>query len=553
MVQHTLPTIHARDLREVDFHAIQRSFTFWSIIISLGFTLWLAALETSVLVTAAPAVLEEIPLGPDWIWLTNAFFLCSAAFQPLLGQLAGLFGRRWLTMGVIAIFMLGSGICGGAHTKPTLLAGRAVQGIGSGGITMAYDIVVSDLVPLRYRGNYIAIILMIYSIGMTMGPVLGGVFADYDWRWAFWINLPVGAVCIIVLYFCLNVSHRRDTHWFARLRRIDGIGNAILMGGCVSMLIALTYAGTLHPWGSWQTLVPLLIGFAALFVFCLYESSKRFGPVEPVAPWRLFNNRTSAVIGVNTFLYNAIVYWSVFFIPVYFQSVQILSPIRAGVNMIPVTLLSLPSAAAAAAAVTKWGKYKAIHIAGYTLFTVGMGLWALADEDTPIGEWVGYMFAGPIGAGLLLNTQLPAFQAPASEEDQGAATAAWNFIRTLGAVWGVAIPAAIFASEVDSLVMGGAVSNPVAAAALVGGGAYQFASAEFVTSFPDLGDQAEIRRVYRLAIHRVFQCGVAFSAFAWLLSFFESDVPLRTELVTDFGLEEQAKDSSQPPTPQCNS
>lgn len=123
---------------EANFQAIQHSFSFWAIIVGLGITLLLAALENTVLTTAAPVILADIPLKDDWIWLTNAFFLASAAFQPLLGQLANLYGRRWTTMSVIALFMLGSGVCGGARHGGTLIAGRTIQGLGSGGIVQAF-------------------------------------------------------------------------------------------------------------------------------------------------------------------------------------------------------------------------------------------------------------------------------------------------------------------------------------------------------------------------------------------------------------------------------
>ncbi|KAK4184058.1 major facilitator superfamily domain-containing protein [Podospora australis] len=519
-----------------DFQTVQRSFGFWAIIVGLGITLWLAALENSVLTTAAPALLKEISLGDNWIWLTNAFFLASAAFQPLMGQLANLFGRRWLALSVVAIFMLGSGICGGAKNGATLIAGRAVQGIGSGGILMTYDVIVSDLVPLRYRGNYIAIILLIYSIGTTTGALIGGVIVDnISWRWVFWINLPIGGASLLIIFFFLHVHHKKDLSWHVRLARIDWVGNSILIGGSVSMLIALTYAGTRYPWSSWQTLVPLLLGFASFFSFWLFEASP-FAPADPVMPPRLFASRTSVIVGINTFLFTAVVYWAIFFLPVYFQAVQLLSPTRAGINVIPVSLLGVPAAAAAAAAVSKWGKYKAIHMTGFSLFTIGLGLFSRLGEDSPTYEWALYMVIGGIGGGLLLNTQLPAFQAPVSEDDQAAATGSWNFLRTLGGVWGVAIPAAIFANRVDALIADGAVANPFAAAAMLGGGAYQYASAEFVHFFPNPDDQAQIRAVYRQAVQRVFLIGIAFSSFAWLLCLFEKDIPLRTVLVTEYGL-----------------
>ncbi|XXH01892.1 Nucleolar protein 9 [Hypoxylon texense] len=283
-----------------DFNKIRKSFGFWAIIIGLGITLWLAALENSVLTTAAPAILNDIPMGDNWVWLTNAFFLSSAAFQPLLGQLSNLFGRRLLTLGVVAMFIIGSGICGGANNSAQLIAGRAVQGIGSGGIGVALDTVVSDLVPLRYRGNHIAVILLIYSIRTTTGALIGGVIVDHiTWRWCFWINLPMGGVSLAITFAFLHVHHRRDTHWIDRLKRVDVVGNA---PACSS------------------------------------------------------------------------------------------------------------------------------------------------------------------------THSCPHFQAPVPETDQGTATATWNFIRTMGSVWGVAIPAAIFGNRVDALVAAGAVSSDAAAASLVGGG-----------------------------------------------------------------------------------
>lgn len=254
-------------------------------------------------------------------------------------------------------------------------------------------------------------------------------------------------------------------------------------------------------------------------------------------PPHLFSNRTSVIIATNTFLYSCATYWVLFFLPVYFQAVKLDSPTRAGVNVIPVTLLSVPTASLAAWALTKTGKYKWIHLTGFALFNIGLGLFSRLDEHTPVGEWVGYMFVGPIGGGLLLSTQLPAFQAPAPEADQALATGSWNFIRTMGGIWGVAAPAALFANRVDALVDSGKITNPEVAALLVNGGAYQHASAAFVRSFPSNKD--EIVAAYRLAIQRTFLVCIAFSGLAFLLCLFEEDIPLRTELETEYGMKEQ--------------
>lgn len=363
------------------------------------------------------------------------------------------------------------------------------------------------------------------------------------WRWCFYINLPIGAVSLVVMFFCLHVDHRRDTSVIQRLKRIDLVGNGILIGGTTSMLIALSYAGTRYTWSSWQTLVPLLIGFASFFIFGAFEAS-RFAPAEPVMPPHLFYNRTSVIITINTFLYSTATYWIIFFLPVYFQAVRLDSPTRAGINVIPVTLISVPTASLAAWAMTKWGKFKVIHLIGFALFNIGLGLFTRLDENTPTGEWVGYMFVGPIGGGLLLSTQLPAFQAPVPEADQALATGSWNFTRTLGGIWGVAIPAAIFANRVNELIAEGNIVNPTAAAMLLDGGAYEHASAAFVHAFPSFSDRAEIVAVYRLATQRIFLVCLAFSGLAFLLCLFEKDIPLRTELVTDYGLKVESGGTS---------
>lgn len=339
-----------------------------------------------------------------------------------------------------------------------------------------------------------------------------------------------------MLFLFLHVHHRHEHHDVSvieRLKRIDFVGNAILITGTTSMLIALTYAGTRYTWSSWHTLVPLLIGFGLFILFGVFEAS-RYAPAEPVMPPRLFASRTSLIIAVNTFLYTAALYWVIFFLPVYFQAVQLDSATRAGINVIPVSLLGVPTAALAAWAISRWGKYKIIHLLGFALFSVGLGLFTRLDENTPTATWVGYMFTGPFGGGLLLNSQLPAFQAPVQESDQALATGCWNFLRTMGGVWGVAIPAAIFANRVNELVASGMVTNPKVVALLRDGGAYEHASSAIVHLFP--AEESEIVAVYRMAIQRVFLICIAFTGLAFLICLFEKDIPLRTELVTDYGL-----------------
>ncbi|KAL2258303.1 hypothetical protein VTK26DRAFT_8430 [Humicola hyalothermophila] len=513
----------------------ERGFRFWTIIIGLGVSTLLASLEHTVVTTAAPYILQELDVREDFIWITNAFFVCSTALTPLFGQLCNIFGRRWVFLSIIALFTLGSGICGGASTGGMLIAGRAIQGAGSGGIVLTVNIIVSDLVPLRRRGQYMAVILAIFGVGVAVGPFVGGAIAqNTTWRWVFYINLPIGGLSLVVMFLFLRVSSAGGGSLAARLRRIDFVGNGILMAGTTAILYSLSYAGSIYPWSSWHTLVPLLLGFLGFALFAWFEASGAMA--EPVMPVRLFGHRTSVIVLINTFLNSVIYFWYLYFLPVYFQAVSLYSPTRAGYSLIPQAVAGAPGAMIAAISLSRWGKFKPIHFVGFACSALGMGLLSMLDRDTSIAEWAVFQIITALGIGIVIDTLLPAFQAPVSEADQAAATSTWSFIRAFGSIWGVAIPAVVFNNRIDERL--DMVSDAGARQLLGGGGAYQQASANFVKQFP-VRVQDEIRALYTSALHRVFWIGAIFAGLACLLVLIEREVPLRKQLETQYGIEKK--------------
>ncbi|KAM0414581.1 hypothetical protein ACHAPT_013576 [Fusarium lateritium] len=443
-------------------------------------------------------------------------------------------------MFIFAAYTLGSGIAGGANGGAMLIAGRAIQGVGSGGVTMAADVIISDLVPLRYRGNYIAILLLVATIGFAVGPFLGGVIVENTtWRWVFYLNLPIGGLAMVVTYLFLNLQWNRQESTLAKLRRIDYIGNAILIAASISILIALTWAGPVHPWSDARVLVPLIVGMLGLVGFVVYEGSGI--PPEPVMPIRLFPNRTSRIVYVNTFFNTMLIFWCYFFLPLYFQAVQISTPSRSGVQMLPVALIAIPGAALSGVVLSKWGKYKVLHMAGFFLISLGVGLLALLKEDSPDAAWILIQFLPAIGSGFLLNTLLPAFQASADEIDQAAATGTWSFIRSFGTIWGVAIAGTVFNSYTKQYAH--MIDSEVAREALSSGDAYASATRAFVIQFEE-PVRSQIQHVFMLALRKVYVISVAFGGLAFLLALFEKDIPLRKDLDTQYGLEEKAADDS---------
>ncbi|KAI5926907.1 MFS general substrate transporter [Camillea tinctor] len=517
-------------------YAYNRDYRFWSIIFALCTMQILSSLENTVVVTSLPTIVNQLGLGSSYIWVTNIFFLATSVVQPLTGQLAGLFGRRHVALSVVALYTLGSGLAGGASGPAMLIAGRAVQGAGSGGMTAIMGIVISDLVPLRMRSSYQAILALTYAIGMAIGPVVGGAIVQTTtWRWVFYINLPVGGVSLAFLWLFLRVKWDRETKIRDKLKRIDVFGNTLLVASTVSVLIALTWAGSVYPWSSGRILVPLIIGLAGLVGFFFLEGSTWVS--EPVMPLRLFANRTSAIIYANTFIVSMLNYWIFFFLPLYFQAVQLSTPTYSGVQILPITLIAVPGAAVGAVALSKWGRYKLLHIIGFAFLTAGIGSFSVLTRDSSTAEWVCLQILPSVGAGMVLDTLLPAFQAGVEEVDSAAAAASWSFVRSFGNIWGVAIPGAIL-NIYSSRYATDLIADPIARSSLQNGDAYSSATRDFVISFPE-PTRGQIIEAFTRAVSKVFLIGIAFPALSFILSFAEREVKLRTVLETEFGLEDK--------------
>ncbi|KAM0715208.1 hypothetical protein Q7P37_009673 [Cladosporium fusiforme] len=530
---------HATEVTEQPTnHPAKKDVRFWGIMVAICIASLLGGLETTVVTTSLPTIVNELKIGSGYVWITNVLFLTSTAMQPLFGQLANIFGRRWLALSIVGVHTLGSGICGGANNGTTLIVGRSIQGIGTGGLNMILDIILSDLVPLRERGTYIAITLVAVTIGTSMGPFIGGAIVDSTtWRWVFYINLPVGGLSFVLLFIFLRVEYQRDASMRKRLQRIDYIGNAILMASTTALLYALTYGGSRYSWSSTKVILPLVFGLCGLVGFAAFECSGL--AQEPVIPRRLFGNRTAVVVLVNTFIGAALLYWAVFCLPIYFQGVLVSSPTRAGVQMLPVVVVTVLGAVVSVIVLARYGRYKMLHISGFGIGTIGLGLFSTFDQSSSMSQWIIYQILTAVGTGMLVNTHLPAYQAAQLESDQATATATWAFIRSFGCIWGVTIPAAIFNNQLEktsSRILDSKIRSDLAA-----GQAYGRATKAYINQFQGSTRQ-QIIGSFANALRFVWLISLAFSGLAFLLALIERDIPLRTELESEFGLEQTKAD-----------
>jgi EmrB/QacA subfamily drug resistance transporter len=509
---------------------------FYLILFALSMTNILVALEGTVVSTALPTIVSELGGGSSYVWVSSGYFLASTVLQPLYGQLADIFGRRNLILFATITFVVGSGIAGGAPDMSVMILGRVIQGVGGGGINMLVNLIVCDLVPLRDRGKWMAVIFAAISVGTGLGPFLGGVIVQSGaWRWVFLLNLPIGVIALILLVLFLRIKTPKSVGtWREKLAKLDLGGNLIFITSTSMILVALAYAGTLWPWDSYNSVATLLFGIFGMVAFVFYEESN-YCP-HPTIPMRLFRNRTSAAAFAITFIQSLLTLLVIYFLPVYFQGVLLSTPTRSGVQMLPTVVVLVPFSAISGFLLSKYGRYKPFHIASFFILTLGLGLFILLDRNSSMATWIMVQFTVAVGSGFSLSTLLPAVQAKLSDKDTAAATATWAFIRQFGVVWGVSVPAAIFNSRVEMLLP--RISSEAVRAALDGGAAYDHGTKAYIGQFEN-PLRGEITSVYEDSLQLVWIFATALAGLGFLLVFLEEEVSLRTENSGDFGMDKK--------------
>jgi MFS family permease len=292
----TLPGPLPSDISDTSLQQWRRGAGFWRSFIAICIPLLLSALEGSVTNTALPTISDALNLGTNFSWVATAFLLASTVFQPLYSQLGDMWGRKIPLMIAVMVFAIGSAICGGAGSGSALIAGRIVQGLGTGGIDLFAEMILCDLIPLRKRGPYLGLKHFAFAVGTTLGPLLGGVFAEYGWRWCFLINIPVCAIALVVIFYCLQVGggiQNSEVKFRNEMKKIDYIGSVMLTASIVMILVALSTGGAARPWSHPAVVVPILLGAMGLAMFACWECSA-FCKYPIMSP-QVFSNRTTNI------------------------------------------------------------------------------------------------------------------------------------------------------------------------------------------------------------------------------------------------------------------
>ncbi|WP_326564498.1 MDR family MFS transporter [Micromonospora peucetia] len=401
----------------------------------------LAALDQTIVGTALPTIVGELGGINHYSWVVTAYLLASTASTPLYGKMADLYGRRPVFLFSIGTFLLGSLLAGLSQDMTQLIATRGIQGLGAGGLmTLAFTII-SDVVSPRERGRYQGLFGAVFGVSSVAGPLVGGYFAETDWRWIFYINLPLGILAIIV---CSRVL--RLVPFTRRDHTIDWLGAALLVAGVSCLLLALSWGGNEYAWGSGVIVGLFVVGVVLGVLFVLQEARV----AEPILPLRLFRSATFALANSAGFVLGLVMFGSIIFIPLYLQIVRGASPTRSGLLMLPMMAGIIVTSVLTGRAMSRIGRYKWFPVAGAAVLLVGMLLFTRLEVDTSLWLAFGFMVVIGVGLGLCMQSLILAVQNSVSMRDLGAGTSSATFFRSLGGSFGVAILGAVLSSRLTS-------------------------------------------------------------------------------------------------------
>jgi len=407
-------------------------------------TMLLASLDQMIFSTALPTIVGELNGVDHMLWVTTAYILASTIMLPIYGNLGDLIGRKGLFIGAIALFVLGSIIGGLSQNMAWLIGGRAVQGLGGGGLMILAQAIIADVVPARERGRYMGIMGGVFALSSVAGPLLGGWFTEgIGWRWAFWMNVPLGALAIASAMLFLRLPKNSRTK-----PKLDVAGMALLAVASTCLVLTTTWGGTTYGWGS-ATIMALIVGTivaAAAFVSVERKAA------EPIMSPHLFRDRNFNLTTIAGLITGIAMFGALAYLPTYLQMVTGAGATKAGFLMIPMMAALLVSSVISGQLVSKTGRYKWLPIIGTLLVSVSLVLLSTMTPSLPVWALCSYLAVMGVGLGMSMQILILIVQNSFPISQVGTATASNNYFRQIGASLGSAVVGSLFVARLTQLL-----------------------------------------------------------------------------------------------------
>ncbi|KAJ5766886.1 uncharacterized protein N7511_004502 [Penicillium nucicola] len=484
---------------------------------ALCLVLFLAALDMTIISTALPVIASQFNASESgYSWIASSYLLANAACIPLWGKLSDIWGRKNIILLANVAFLVGSLICALAKNMAMIVAGRAVQGVGGGGIIILANISVTDMFSVRDRPMYYGLFGATWAIAGALGPVIGGAFSGSSatWRWCFYLNLPIGGISFVILTLFLQIESPK-TPLIAGLRTIDWAGTFLIIGGTLMFLFGLEFGGVKYSWSSATVICLIVFGVVvwALAMFSEWKIAK-----FPIIPPRLFNEWSNVLILCVCFCHGFVFISGTYYLPLYFQTVLLATPVMSGVYVLPMVLSLAITSAATGIVMKKTGRFRELIVGGMFMMVLGFGLFI---DLKPYASWpriIIFQLIAGFGIGPNFQSPLVAFQANIRPSDMATATATFGFIRQLSTsisvVLGTVIYQNIMGQQSDQLI---AAIGPETAASI--SASFAGASKSLIESLT-ASQREVVLGAYTHALSRMWIFYTAVAGVGFILSLF---------------------------------
>ncbi|MCL5048697.1 MAG: MFS transporter [Firmicutes bacterium] len=482
------------------------------IVLALMAGMLLAALDQTIVATALPTIVADLHGASHLSWVVTAYLLATTVSAPMWGKLGDLYGRKGFFQISIVIFLIGSALSGLSTSMVELIAFRAVQGLGSGGLIIGATAIIGDVASPRERGKYQGMFGAVFGLASIIGPLLGGVCVEHlSWRWIFYINVPVGAVA-------LTVIARQVPHNLTKMHHvIDYLGTIFITLSATGMVLYTSLGGVTYSWSDPMMLAIIAASVVLAVGFVVVERRAK----EPVLPLHLFSNRTFSVGSAVSFLLGLAMFGSIVYLPLYFQDARGASPVISGLDLLPMLVGLVTASVGAGQLIVKTGKYRMYPIVGTLLMSIGMVLFTLIKLDSSTLSIDLYMLVFGFGLGMTLQVVILAVQNAVPHQELGAATSGATFFRSIGGSFGTAIFGAIFANIVVTKLTQDIPKQQISPAIANGN------VTPAALSHMSLAVRSGIANAYSSSMHVVFEIAIPLTVLAFIMALFLPELELR--------------------------
>ncbi|RLP93293.1 MULTISPECIES: MDR family MFS transporter [unclassified Micromonospora] len=481
--------------------------------------LFVAMLSSTVVSTALPKIIGALNGSQNqYTWVVTATLLTATATTPIWGKLADLFNKKVLIQVAIVVFLLGSVVAGFSQSAGQLIAARAFQGIGVGGLQALVQVAIAAMIPPRERGRYNGYLGGVMAVATVGGPLLGGLIVDTSWlgwRWCFFVGVPVAIIALILLQATLHLPTMRRENV-----KIDYLGASLIAAGVSLLLIWISFVDGSFAWASWQT-AAMVGGSLLLLALAVWVESRA---AEPVVPLSIVRQHTTALAILGSLAVGMAMFGGAVFLGQYFQIGRGYSPTEAGLLTIPMMAGVLGSSIIAGRLITRTGRIKPYIVAGSIILVAGFALLGTIDHETSLILVGAAMFIVGTGVGMTMQNLVLAVQNTVSLKDIGAASSSVAFFRSLGGTIGVSVLGAVLAHRVTDQITRDLAAAGIPASDSAGG-----SSNLNITALPD-GIQHIVRAAYGDATGHIFLISAAIAVVGVIAALLLKPVTLRTSL-----------------------